>query len=147
MAEWATVRYDPDYTEKIDEEILPLCDLLNTLGFVTTQSCCGHGTNWPSVWFEHSSDERIESMARFVLKAEEKGGGHFTVFRKQVFLDYYEWQLEIHMPPVFVDTSQETYLRLSVNAITQVADLIREWGEASSKKRRIRGRFCNDTIY
>ena len=41
--DWDTVRNDPNYEEKLDPEIIPLCDALNRAGFSTTQSCCGHG--------------------------------------------------------------------------------------------------------
>jgi tRNA(Phe) wybutosine-synthesizing methylase Tyw3 len=43
MADWEIARYHDDYHEKIDTEILGLCDILNEAGFETTRSCCGHG--------------------------------------------------------------------------------------------------------
>jgi hypothetical protein len=83
MADWKVVRNDPDYPEPLDPEIVPLCDALNAAGFVTTSSCSGHGRDWPYVWFEHSTDARIEDLARFVLGTEgEYYRSHFTVWQK-----------------------------------------------------------------
>src|SRR5665213_4215552 len=88
MADWQTVRFDPSYEEPLDIEIVPLCDALNAAGFVTESSCCGHGHRRPIVWFEHSSDGRIESMAKFVLAHELADFGLFcTTFQKEVRLD------------------------------------------------------------
>src|ERR1039458_7204695 len=86
MADYQTVRHDPTYPEKLDKEIVSLCDALNEAGLVTTTSCCGHGSFHPTVWFEHPGDDsRIESLARYVLAAENHPcAPHITLFYRQV---------------------------------------------------------------
>src|SRR5271154_6745255 len=102
--DWQTVRYDPSYDEPLDLEIIPICDALNEAGFVTSQSCSGHGHTWPRVWFEHSDDKRIESMARFILQSEDKSfNSHSTVIRKEICLIGYHWSLEIHLHDAYAD--------------------------------------------
>lgn len=134
MAEWKTVRFDPGYEEKLDPEIIPLCDALNAAGFVTTQSCCGHGQGWPHVWFEHSSDERIERLARFVLQAELGDyRHHFSVFQKEVRLEGYAWCLEIHLNDVYADTPPSDALKQAVRALVIVTDLVNAWAGASPR--------------
>jgi hypothetical protein len=128
MADWKTVRYDPSYDEKLDPEIIPLCDALNDAGFVTTSSCCGHGGDWPHVWFEHSSDKKIEDMARFVMKAESGDyRPHFTTFQKSIDLDGYSWVLEIHLNNVYADTPVADALSQARMAMAKVTLLIRAW--------------------
>lgn len=128
MADWDTVRYDPSYEEKLDPEIIPLCDVLNAAGFITTSSCCGHGHNWPHVWFEHSSDERIENMARFVLNAEVGNyRPYFSMFQKEIRLDGYAWSLEIHINDVYSDTAPEEFLRRAKIALAKVTELVQAW--------------------
>jgi|SRR5579872_234050 len=125
MGDWKAVRYAPSYEEKIDPEILPLCDALNAAGFVTTSSCCGHGSAWPHVWFEHSTDERIEKLARFVLKAELGDfRPHFSMFQKEIRLEGYAWSLEIHLNDVYADTPSKIALERAVVALGAVTGLI-----------------------
>jgi hypothetical protein len=130
MADWSIVRFDPDYPEKLDPEIIPLCDALNAAGFVTTASCCGHVRDWPIVWFEHSTDERTESLARFIIK-EEQGDyrPHFSVFRKEILLEGYIWCLEIHCNNVYSDTPQNIVHKEYEQALVKVTQLIDEWRE------------------
>jgi hypothetical protein len=133
MAEWKTVRFDPNYEEKLDPEIIPLCDALNDAGFVTTSSCAGHGRSWSSVWFEHSTDERIERMARFVhAYAGLDYAPHFAVFKKEVLLDGYRWSIEIHVNNLFADTSAELVQERVRMAIADVARLVKMWRSESS---------------
>jgi hypothetical protein len=128
MADWKTVRYDPSYEEPLDAEIVPLCDALNAAGFVTTSSCCGHGRNWPHVWFEHSTDERIENLARFVLYREEGDfRPHFSMFQKEIRLEGYAWSLEIHCNHVYSSTSSGDFLREATEAIRETAKTVDEW--------------------
>jgi hypothetical protein len=125
MAEWAVVRYDPTYEEPLDPEIIPLCDALNASGFVTTSSCCGHGRGWPYVCFEHSTDERIESLARFV-KAQEGGDyrPYFSMWQKEILTTDYAWCVEIHLNNVYAKTPQAEALKEAVSAIAKVAEAV-----------------------
>lgn len=125
MADWNVVRYDPAYEEPLDAEIIPLCDAMNTAGFATTSSCWGHGTRWPYVWFEHSTDERIEKMARFVLTATEGDFRPFYVmFQKEVRLEGYAWSLGIHLNNVYGDTPAEVFGAEAIAALGRVTELI-----------------------
>ena len=125
MADWKTVRFDPSYVEPIDAEILPLCDAMNAAGFVTTASCSGHGSAWPHVWFEHSSDERIERLARFVLETE-KGDfrPHFSMWQKEIRSDGYAWSVEIHLNNVYGDTPPSTGLAEPIAALVVVTKAV-----------------------
>jgi hypothetical protein len=128
LADWKVVRFDPTYIEPLDKEIIPLCDILNEAGFVTTASCSNHGHGWPIVWFEHSSDKRIESLARFVM--EQEAGDfrpHFTLFKKQIDPVGYTWSIEIHLNDVDGTTLQEIGLREAEKAINKVTESIKLW--------------------
>lgn len=128
MADWQTVRFDPTYIEPLDAEIIPLCDALNAAGFVTTASCWGHGFAWPRVWFEHSTDERIEDLARFVLEPEQVGyAPHTSRFRKEILSDGYSWMLEIHPNDVYVDTPDEESKEKARVALQAVTELVQAW--------------------
>jgi Methyltransferase TYW3 len=128
MADWMTVRHDPTWEEKLDPEVIPLCDALNAAGFVTTSSCSGHGGSWPHVWFEHSADERIEAMARFV-KAREEGAFRpfFSQFQKEILLDGYAWSLTVHLNDCYSDTPPEETLRQAVFAMGEITKAIDDW--------------------
>jgi hypothetical protein len=135
MADWTTVRFDPGYEEKLDPEITPLCDALNAAGFVTTSSCCGHGHSRPHVWFEHSSDKRIESLARYILVTQSpQNPRHTPIFQKEILLNGYAWDLEIHLHNVYHDTSEPVALRGAEFALAQVTKLVVGWalGQSSS---------------
>jgi hypothetical protein len=126
MAEWNIVRNDPNYPEPLDPEIIPLCDALNAAGFLTTSSCCGHGDNWPYVYFEHSSDERIEELARFVIKSESGDyRSHFTQITKEILEAGYRWCLEIHLNLVYSGTPKAIVMQQTVVAINSVAEAVR----------------------
>ena len=128
MADWNTVRYDPAYEEPLDPEIIPLCDAFNAAGFVTTSSCCGHGHRWPHVWFEHSSDERIEAMARFVMERNKGDFRPFCVdFQKDIRLDGYAWSLAIRLNNCFRDTAPGEMLRQATEAMGWVTNAINDW--------------------
>ena len=140
MADWNIVRYDPSYTEPLDPEIIPLCDALNNAGFVTTSSCCGHGNNWPHVWFECSTDERIERMARFVLKYEIGDyRPYFSMFQKELRLEGYAWSLEIHLNNAYSETPPALFLKDAVTAITEISKRIALW-ELSEAFQAVEGR-------
>jgi|GEM_PF-993639 hypothetical protein len=129
MADWQTVRYDPTYEEKLDEEIIPLCDALNAAGFVTTSSCTMHGQGWPYVFFEHSTDERIERLARFVKKGEIGDyRPYFTMWQKEILEDGYAWCLEIHLNNVYCDTAQAVVSRERSHALASVTEAVVDWG-------------------
>jgi hypothetical protein len=141
MADWKTVRFDPAYEEKLDPEIIPLCDALNAIGIVTTSSCVGHGHSWPHVWFQHSTDERIERLARFV-KATEVGDfrPYFSVWQKEILLPGsaedmllqggtgYAWCVEIHVNDVYGDTPRSVTREKENEALTRVTQAVREFG-------------------
>lgn len=128
MADYQTLRNNPDCIEPLDPEIIPLTDAMNAAGFVTTQSCCGHGTDWPRVWFVHSSDERIESMARYVIKNEEaQERPYHPRFCKEIFAEGYGWALELHLDDVYATTPQVIALAMAVTAINNTAQLIEKW--------------------
>ena len=129
MADWKTVRFDPTYEEKLDPEIVPLCDALNAIGIVTTSSCVGHGHSWPHIWFEHSSDERIERLARFV-KETEAGDyrPYFTMWQKEILLDGYAWSVEIHVNEIYRDTPRAVRTEKENYAIAQVTRAVIDFG-------------------
>jgi len=135
MADWQTVRYDPTYIEPLDPEIIPLCDALNAAGFVTTSSCCGHGTGWPHVWFEHSSDQRTEAMARFVM-ATEAGDfrPYFSMWQKEIRADDYAWCVEIHLNGCYQDTPQSVALAMATSAIDSVAAAVAAWHDPAASE-------------
>jgi hypothetical protein len=132
MADWKTVRFDPSWPEPLDEEIVTLCDSLNAAGFVTTTSCSGHG-GWPNVWFEHSSDEVIEELARFVME-HEKGGAHFTQWKKEIRPDSYLWQITVHMNNVYHDTPAEVVKVAATKACNATAHAIDQWTARKESK-------------
>ena len=133
MADWKTVRYDPAWEEKLDEEIIPLCDALNAAGIVTLQSCCGHGTDRPRVWFEHSTDARIESLARFVKRGEEGDyRAYFTMWQKEILwmnplYGPYMWCVEVHLNNVYGSTPPADSLREAVSALACVTRAVDKW--------------------
>jgi hypothetical protein len=130
MADWKTVRYDPNWEEKLDPEIIPLCDALNAAGFVTTSSCVGHGESWPHVWFEHSTDERIENLARFV-KRTELGDyrPHFSMWQKEILLDGYAWCVEVHINNIYADTPASIATVEIEKALAAVTSTIELWNQ------------------
>ena len=135
MADWQTVRFDPSYEEKLDPEIIPLCDAFNAAGIVTSSSCCGHGYAWPHVWFEAEQDDaRIERMARFVLKGE--GGDYapyFSCFWKEIRLDGYAWMLEVHLNNVHSATPKAAGLKDAVLALGKITDAVIAWHALEGK--------------
>lgn len=141
MADWLTVRYDPTYEEPLDEELIPLLDALNAAGFVTISSCSGHGRSWPHIWFEHSTDERIERLVRFVKRFEEGDyRAHFTMWTKEILLEAnaltnghaYAWMVELHLNNVFggdtPPTSAAFMLAEAVKAVNLTARRVAEFG-------------------
>jgi hypothetical protein len=128
MADWNTVRFDPDYEEKLDPEITPLCDALNAAGFVTTSSCCGHGYGRPHVWFEHSTDQRIVNLARYILADEPQENLRYSsVFQKEVLLHGDAWSLEIHLHKVYQDTPEPAALKEAEFALANITKLVTSW--------------------
>ena len=128
MADWQIVRYDPEYSEPLDPEIIPLCDALNAAGFPTTCSCCGHGFSRPFVTFEHTTDELAESLARFVMSRESGDfRAHYTFFQKNITRDGCDWQLNITLTNASADVPQDEALGQAVRAISEVAESVRAW--------------------
>lgn len=129
MADWQTVRFDPEYEEPLDPEIIPLCDVPNAAGFVTTSSCAGHGS-WPHVWFEHSTDERIESLARFIIAPERQDCRRFfSLWQKEIRLVGYAWCIELHLNNVYASTPFADMMAEAAYAAEDVARRVREWME------------------
>ena len=128
MADWTTAKHGSPTGEIIDPEILPLCEALNAAGFVTTASCCGHGKRWPHVWFEHSSDERIEAMARFVMGQTPGDYRPFRpAFSKEILVDGCGWCLEIHLNNVYADTPVGVAMKDAKYAMSRVTAAIQAW--------------------
>ena len=124
---WKKVRYEPT-SEPLDKEIISLCDALNNAGFVTISSCSGHGHSWAHVWFEHSSDDRIESMIRFVKNLENVNNReYFSMWQKEIQDEGYQWNVEIHLNGVYGDTPKMTTLKKSEDACNKTALAINEW--------------------
>ncbi len=129
MADWQTVRYDPTYSEPLDQEIIPLCDALNNAGFTTISSCCGHGYQWPMVEFEHSIDNRINNMIRYVLSriGNYDYQPYQALFERMTRIDGYTWTLHIHINDVYSDTPDDQTLALAVVYMNEVAQFITDW--------------------
>jgi hypothetical protein len=133
MVEWQRVRFDPEYPEPIEPEIMPLCDALNAAGFATTASCCGHGWDRPRVWFEHSADARIESLARHILAQEQTPNQrYYSVFRKEIHIDGYSWSLEVHLNYVFGTTPIPEAEKEADTALAQITRQVGEWASSTN---------------
>jgi hypothetical protein len=130
VAEWNIVRFDPTYEEPLDPEIIPLCDAMNAAGFETIASCWGHGHRRPAVWFKHSSDERIEKLARFIMAREQYDYHPFSSdFEKEIMMDGYRWCLGIRLHNCFRDTSVEDFAQEASKALAAVTTAVSEWRE------------------
>lgn len=128
MADWNTAKCGSPTGEIIDPEILPLCEALNAAGFVTASSCCGHGKRWPHVWFEHSTDERIEAMARFVMGQRQEDYRPFVPeFHKEILMEGYSWWLEIHLNNCYANTPVDVARKNAECAMAQVTAAIQAW--------------------
>jgi hypothetical protein len=142
MADWKTVRFDPTYEEKLDPEIIPLCDALNAIGIVTTSSCVGHGHSWPHVWFEHSSDDRIERLARFVQQTEAGDyRPYFTMWQKEILADGYAWSVELHVNDVYGDSLPSVRVEKENQALARITQAVLDFQshEATRTVRMKRG--------
>jgi hypothetical protein len=126
MADWQTVRYDPTYDEPLDVEIIPLLDAMNAAGFVTITSCWGHGRQNPMVWFEHSTDERIERLARFVKSHERSDFSRYSSdWQKEIDHAGYSWSIRIRSHNLNgADTTQAEWETESQFAIDQITNQI-----------------------
>jgi hypothetical protein len=129
VSNWQTVRFDPTYEEPLDPSIIPLCDALQAAGFNTVSSCCGHGQDWPRVWWDSSTpDATCESFARYLLK---RAGGDYRPFapwvQKEILEDGHRWMLEIHVHDTYADTPTDRALAAANMAILAVAKYTREW--------------------
>lgn len=152
MADWQTVRFDPSYAEPLDPELIPLLDALNNAGFVTISSCSGHGRDWASIHFAHSTDEQIESLARFVMRSERGDyREYFTVWRKEILLEPnelshrqpYVWRVELHQNEVYATTPLANVLanvwKFSVLTAETVMKFSAASLRASSADRQMKG--------
>jgi hypothetical protein len=137
MSNWEKTKEELAVSEPLDPEIIPLCDALNAAGFVTTASCSGHGRQRPMVWFEHSTDERIESMARFVLMGlRDDLDPHYSArIRKQVYEipGDYNWSIEANYWDIWHDTPADAALTKWTKSINKIAELINEWRKGNKE--------------
>ena len=133
MADWATVRYDPAWEEKLDDEIVPLCDALNDAGFVTTHSCCGHGSAWAYVGIEHRDEARIERLARFIMARQSTDYfPHLTDFSKDIVDKCvqpcgYLWRMQVRVHSMYADTPASEGLAAMAAALDANTALVREF--------------------
>ena len=134
MADWKTVRFDPDYEEKLDPEMIPLCDALNGAGFVTISSCVGHGhTLGPYVQFEHSSDERIERLARFVKKTEHYNfRPYFTMWEKEILDEGYSWVIRVRLNEIYYNTPSAIRVQKELDALSRVTQAVTDFSKSSA---------------
>jgi len=88
--DWKTVRYDPDYEDRWTQRMIPLCDAplkCRPVHYNLIMRWSWH-TLGPYVQFEHSSDERIERLARFVKGTEHFDyRPYFTMWEKEILED------------------------------------------------------------
>ena len=134
MADWQTVRYDPTYVEPLDPEIIPLCDALNAAGFVTDTSCWGHCFHWPKVWFKHSSDERIEALARFIIgRVQFDDCPYYLRIQKEIRIDDYLWSIEIHCNNIFGNTPAAITREAYLGGLSVVTALVEEWASSNPR--------------
>jgi hypothetical protein len=135
MTDWNTVRFDPAWEEKIDPEILPLCDALNAAGIETIGSCAGHGC-WPYVLITGKiPDSRIESLARHLLTY--RGWccvKYVPVVSKIIELvgsvqapcGHY-WSIELHLSETYKDTPLSTVWDMNAQMFAFVTREIGVW--------------------
>ena len=132
MSDWQTVRYNPAWEETLDPELIPLLDAMNAAGFVTTSSCSGHGIAWPHIWFAHSTDERIERLARFV-KGGENGDyrPYFTMWQKEILREpnACAWCVEFHLTTCYKDTTAAEMMGEAVKAFSLTTARVIEFRE------------------
>jgi hypothetical protein len=140
MSDYKIIRNDPNWSEPLDEEIIPLTDVLNEIGVVTISSCSGHGSTWPYVFFEHSTDERIEDLARYIKRKEDYDyAPYYTVWEKEIMIDGYRWSVAVHLNDVYHNTPSKTSLQKAVVAISEIRDRILEWYNAHSATDTLKG--------
>lgn len=140
MTDWQTVRYDPTHEEKIDPQILCLCDALNEAGFETISSCCGHGA-WPSVFMnDKTPDKRYENLARFLLKNSPLSPEGLSIYsptmEKQILAVGHCWHLKLILWNVYCDTPHKEGMEVAVEAINHVTQQIRKFAENQKGKRK-----------
>jgi hypothetical protein len=132
---WDLIKQELAETEPLDPEVISLCDALNYAGFTTTASCSGHGGQRPMVWFKHSTDGRIEDMARFViselynLQGQDGYATYSVRIGKQIYQNpgSYDWSIEINHWGIYSETTTEDAIRMWSEATDRVAELITEW--------------------
>ena len=135
MSDWSKINTSEWDEEPLDPELVLICGALNEAGFVTTTSCSGHGYQRPCIWFEHSTDERIESMARFILAAQEHDyPEHTSRIRKQVHIEGYSWSIDVWTWGVDGSTPSDISLKRAEQSLASVAQLINAWHKAETRK-------------
>jgi hypothetical protein len=120
---------DPD-DERIDPEILPLCDALYSAGFEPISSCCRHGLDNPHVCLSgETPDARFEALYQFVesRRVFDYAPWHLDV-QKDLRLDRrHVWYVVVHLWDVYSDTGTAVTLQKAVKAILECAALVREF--------------------
>ena len=112
--------------ERIDPEILPLCDALFFAGFLPISSCCRHGLDNPHVCLSGTTpDARFEELYRFV---EGRRNFDYALWRldvqKDLRLDGHVWYVVVHLWDVFSDTPTSVVMAKATKAILECAELV-----------------------
>lgn len=131
MSDYETVRNDPAYPEKLDPEIIPLCDAMNGAGFTTTCSCWGHLSNTPKVWFDQP-DVRAERFARFLLNKEFDFGPQGWVITKTIEKEGHVWCLEIKPTEIYMNTPEEEISAKTLAALAVTVELVGEFSKSEN---------------
>lgn len=148
MTTWEETKKELAETEPLDPEVIRLCDALNAAGFVTEASCSGHGGQRLMVWFEHSTDARIEQMARFVISKLEQP--YSVRIRKQIYgkPGEYNWSIEVNHWDIWAETPQDKALKMWEEGANEVARLISLWTvDEAAKKAYSKEYGCELALY
>jgi len=124
MSDWKTVRFDTNWEEKIDPEIIELCDVLNDQGFTTEGSCAGHGCDPYVIVSGNVPDAQLEHLLRYLRPLAV---GYLPRVQKEIEPVGHYWYLELKPNDLFCDTPVSTVWARNVAAINHVCKLIRDW--------------------
>ena len=83
------------YDDKMDKEVLELCDAMNRLpGVTTTSSCCGHGNSPYAIFFEAEFQEDVAPVSYFVDACHTGHKGWQVIVRADCAMIYRSFLLE-----------------------------------------------------
>lgn len=127
---YAEARAD-SYPEKVDPEIVPLCDALNAAGFPTNASCWGHCrlNNGPHVTF-FCEIEQAEALQRALREASDKDltDGGLGVWQASLRMYLYpwgrEWEIEVDAHGLYHDSPMPLVRALRLHALKQATAVI-----------------------